>query len=220
MIEFLRSKRRQLKHILGTYPIYKVTKRLKEKNLLNDIIALEVFSNSGEHQAPAYYKYAKYFEAWEISNYWEPFLKKNLPKAIIKITDSFKEVYASDKKFNFIIMDAHMGIFGDKNQYCEHFEILPIIFRRCMDNCTLIFNVMPYCENKWKKKYDTVFRKDHLQRREKFYNCEDPNNVSYQFMEKFYTNLCELNGFNVEWMFFEKRHLLHYCVIRINKKTS
>ncbi len=217
MINYLRTARRKAKHLFHLYPIYTVVDFLKSKNVLENTITLEAFTNSGEHQAPAYYKYAKYFEAWEISDFWEKQIHENLPNAVVKITDTFEEVYRCDKKFNFIIMDAHMGIFGDKNQYCEHFEILPKIFRLCMDECTLMFNVMPFCEQKWKDKYDTVFREDHLNRRKLFYKCEDSNVVSYEFMTKFYTDMCKENGFEVEWNYYHQRHLLHYCVLRLKK---
>jgi hypothetical protein len=217
MINYLREIRRKLKHVYHGYPIYKVVDYLKEKNVLENTITLEAFANTGEHQAPAYYKYAKYFEAWEISPEYEKDLRMNLPNAVVKITNTFDEVKISEKRFNFIVMDAHMGVFGDKNQYCEHFEILPEIFRLCMDECTLLFNVMPYCEEKWKEKYSTVFRTDHLERRKKFYHCEDPNHVSYEEMRTFYTAMCRQNGFNVEWIFYHQRHLLHYCAIRMKK---
>jgi hypothetical protein len=217
MINYLRKLRRKIKHQFKGYPIHVVIDFLKKKNVINETITLEAFANTGEHQAPAYYKYAKYFEAWEISPEHEKDLRINLPNAVIKITDTFEEVKKCDKKFNFIIMDAHMGIFGDKNQYCEHFEILPQIFRLCMDECTLLFNVMPYCEEEWKEKYSTVFREDHLKRRQAFYNCKDPNNVPYEEMTTFYTALCKQHGFQVEWVFYHQRHLLHYCALRIKK---
>jgi len=218
MIEQLRTIRRKLKHKLKLYPIYKVTDKLLEKNVLQNAIILEAFSNTGGHQAPAYYPYSSYFEAWEITPKYEKDLHKNLPNATIKITDSFKEVNLCNRKFNMIVLDAHMGIFGDKDQYCEHFEILPQIFKLCMDECVLVFNVMPFCENKWKQKYETVFREKHLNKRKAFYNCTDANNVPYEFMTEFYTQLCIKNGFNVDWVFYHQRHLLHYCVIRIIKQ--
>ncbi len=218
MIEHIRSLRRKIKHYFGSYPIYQVVDHLKKNNCIQNTRILEAFANTGEHQAPAYYPYASYFEAWEINPDCEALLKKNLPKATIKITNTYKEVHICNKKFNLIVLDAHMGIFGPQEEYCEHFEILPEIFRLCEDQCTLIFNVMPYCEEKWSQKYPTVFREKHLERRKDFYNCPDPTQVPYEYMSSFYSKLCKDKGFNVDWVFYHQRHLLHYCVIKIKKQ--
>ena len=41
----------------------------------------------------------------------------------IKITNSFKEIFETEKKFNLIVVDNSMSIYGDE-KYCEHFDSL------------------------------------------------------------------------------------------------
>lgn len=216
MIERLKEIRRKLKHKFKGYPIYKVTNWLVEKNYIQNKTILEAFANTGEHQAPAYYKYASYFEAWEIDEKHKSSLSKNLPNAVIKITNSMQEILVTDKKFDVIVLDAHMGMFG--NGYCEHFNIFPNIFRVANDDVVVILNVMPYAEEKWRKKYETVFSEEHLKMRKEFYgDAFDVNNCTYDEMIAFYKNYFLSKNYQVTDYFFHQRHLLHYLVIKAHK---
>lgn len=216
MIERLKEIRRKLKHKFKGYPIYKVTDWLVEKKYIQNKTVLEAFANTGEHQAPAYYKYASYFEAWEIDEKFKSSLTKNLPNATVKITNSMQEILVTDKKFDVIVLDAHMGMFG--NGYCEHFNILPNVFRVANDDVVVILNVMPYAEEKWRKKYETVFSKEHLKMRKEFYgDAFDVNHCSYDEMISFYKEYFLSKNYQVTDYFFHQRHLLHYLAIIAHK---
>jgi hypothetical protein len=216
MIERLKEIRRKLKHKFKGYPIYKVTDWLVEKKYIQNKTVLEAFANTGEHQAPAYYKYASYFEAWEIDEKFKSSLTKNLPNATVKITNSMQEILVTDKKFDVIVLDAHMGMFG--NGYCEHFNILPNVFRVANDDVVVILNVMPYAEEKWRKKYETVFSKEHLKMRKEFYgDAFDVNHCSYDEMISFYKEYFLSKNYQVTDYFFHQRHLLHYLAIKAHK---
>jgi predicted RNA methylase len=216
MIEALRSLRRRLKHATKGYPIYGLVDWLVEKKYIQNKTMLEAFANTGEHQAPAYYPYASYFEAWEIQPDHAALVKKNLSKAVVKTTNSMEEILRSDKKFDVIILDAHMGPFGDT--YCEHFDILPNTFRVANDEVLMILNVMPYAEEKWRKKYSSVFNAYHLERRKQFYgDAFDVNHCTYDEMIAFYKTYFLGHGYQVQDYRFHQRHLLHYLAIKAKK---
>lgn len=221
MIEKFKSLYRKIKHYLKLYPIYKVVKEISKREPGKRYRMLECFSNTGEHQMPAYIKLAESIEAWEILPVHEKALRKNLPPhATVRITNSIEETDKCQRKFNWIVMDAHMERFGPNKEYCEHFDILPKIFRLCMDEAVLIFNVIPECPTRWNKKYPEIFGPEHLERRNKFYNVPDSRNLSYDFFQTFYKKLASEHSFQTQWMFFHQRHLLHYAVMKIKKADA
>jgi hypothetical protein len=219
MIELVKSLRRKLLHKQRRYPIYKVVDWLLKKNYLQNKELLEAFANTGEHQAPAYYSYTSYFEAWEIEEKFKDSIQKNLPKAVVKITNSIEEIKRVNRKFDIIVLDAHMGVFGEK--YCEHFDILPNVFNAAKDDVLIILNVMPYAEEHWRKKYTTVFDEKHLSRRRDFYgNAFDVNNCTYDEMIAFYKDFFKKHNYQIDDYFFHQRHLLHYLAIKATKLTN
>lgn len=221
-IESIKSFCRKIKHLIHAYPIYHVIDEIQKRETKNQKYhMLECFSNTGEHQMPAYIKLAESIEAWEILPQHEKALRRNLPpNATIRITNSIDEADQCVKKFNWIVMDAHMERFGPNKEYCEHFDILPKVFKLCMDEAILIFNVIPNCPPKWKKKYPEIFGPEHLERRNKFYKVADSQNLSYGFFEKFYKEMALHFGYHTLWLFFHQRHLLHYLVMKIRKVGS
>lgn len=216
MISLLRKYRRKLKHALKGYPIYAVSDWLVKNNYIQNKTFLEAFANTGEHQAPAYYKYASYFEAWEITPELAAQIKENLPNAVVKVTNSIEEITKTTRKFDVIILDAHMGVFG--GIYCEHFDILPNCFRIANDEVVIVMNVMPYAEDKWKERYPTVFDEKHLERRKQFYgNALNVVTCTYDEMIAFYKDYFRKNGYEITDYFFHQRHLLHYLAVKATK---
>ena len=117
MKKVLTKIKRSVFHGLKLYPIYKVIDVINSHYPLKGCRALEAFAFTGELQARAYRHFPHYLEAWEIAEDCRPQLEKNLPNATIKITNSFEEILRCEKKFNFINVDTHQGIFGN---YCEN----------------------------------------------------------------------------------------------------
>jgi len=214
MKEVLRNIKQAVWHRFGLYPIYALRKKISEQFPLRDLDLLEAFAYTGAWQARVYKDYARYHEAWEIQAICEEPLKRNLPGAIIKITNSFEEVKRCDKKFNFINVDTHQGLFGE---YCEHFEFFPLMFRVMQDECMVVLNVIPNASQYWLDKYNGLFNAEQLRRRKEFYGCPDPSNISFDEMMKTYKRICEENGYRIEWHYFHQRTLTWYLALHLKK---
>ena len=148
-------------HKFHLYPIYKVVDSINAHYPLQNCRALEAFAYTGALQARAYRHLPQYHEAWEIAADCEPKLTKNLPNAVIKITNSFEEILRCKQKFNFINVDTHQGIFGN---YCENFEFFPLLFNVTEDECIVNLNVIPKASDWWKQKYPSLFNEEHLKK--------------------------------------------------------
>lgn len=203
-------------HTLKIYPIYRVIHTINTHYPLKGCIALEAFAYTGELQTRAYKKYPTYLEAWEISADCEMALKKNLPRATIKITNSFDELLRCTKKFNYINVDTHQGLFG---KYCENFEFFPLLFNVTANECIVNLNVIPNATDKWKRKYPDLFNKEHLARRKEFYNTERPENVSLEEMLTVYRMIAQHNGYEVIWHYSLQRTLTYYLVLHLKKHS-
>ena len=97
-----------------------------------------------------------------------------MPRATIKIGDSIKAVKIgglSRQKYNFIVIDNSPGTFGEKRNYCEHFDLFPEIFNYITNERTIFVmnvvinvdtivqwgNLTPSCLSEWLKRRKRVF---------------------------------------------------------------
>ena len=164
---------------------------LKSKDVpLEKFRAVEIFGGIGKTDA-VLTKNVKTFEIWEIDQKLKPQLEKRFPNAKIKICDSIKILNKSQKigKFDLILIDNPMSVFGTKKnsyEYCEHFDIIKNIDKLIDKEAIVIFlvNKKPFFSKKLKKK-NILWRK----RRHEFYGNVDTNNMSVQFLTSFYTEL-------------------------------
>jgi len=217
MIRSLLHKTKQaLYHTFRLYPVYRILARINARFPLKGCHALEAFAFTGALQARAYKQYPAYHEAWEISGDCREPLKKNLPGAVIKITNSFSEVLTCSHKFNFINVDTHQGLFGD---YCENFEFFPLLFRVAQDECIVNLNVIPHAGEDWKKRYPDLFNAEHLARRKAFYGAPDPANVSFEQMLAAYSRIAGEHGYEITWHAVEQRTLTYYLALHLKKKV-
>lgn len=216
MKRILTKIKREIFHRLKLYPIYKVIRAVNAQFPLDECVALEAFAFTGELQTRAYKKYPKYLEAWEISEYWKEDLKRNLPGATIKITNTFEEIMRCEKKFNFINVDTHQGLFGD---YCENFEIYPLLFNVMQDECIVNLNVIPQASARWKQKYPDLFNEKHLAKRKEFYTSDHPDNISITEMLLTYRKIASKNNYDIVWNYQLKRTLTYYLVLHFKKKV-
>jgi len=208
-------------------PIQRVFKKLKRKNICFDQInILEIFGKDGEviDFYPANYKS---IEIWEIDPKYSEILETKFPKAKVKITDSFKEIYKTTSKFNLIIIDNPMSNYGDNDQYCEHFLLFPQIINCCDDEAILIMNTIPKFNVHAQKKYPYLFNKKQLQCRNDFYQTKDPAYISNTDVANKYIKMFKDFGFNTDWYFFlnrnffwKKNQFIKYFVIKVSKKTN
>ena len=164
---------------------------LKSKDVpLEKFRAVEIFGGIGKTDA-VLTKNVKTFEIWEIDQKLKPQLEKSFPNAKIKICNSIKILNKSQKigKFDLILIDNPMSVFGTKknsHEYCEHFDIIKNIKNLIDKEAIVIFlvNKKPFFSKKLKKK-NILWRK----RRHEFYGNVDTNNMSVQFLTSFYTEL-------------------------------
>lgn len=215
MIETLKQTRRKLLRFFQMRPIHKVIRFLKKNNFLVMENTLEVFGYKGEYHTLDYLKNTGHLEIWEISQDCEASLKKNLPGATIKITDSYEEIKRTTKLYDTIIIDNHQGIFG--NNKCEHFEIIEDCFKKLNKKSVLITNVIPSIH---KSKYDVTddITKTHIQKRKDFYGHDTGTEIDLNFFEGFYRKMAENNGFKVSHVFFVKRnYLMTYIVLCLQR---
>lgn len=205
-----------LKKTLGRYgvklvkmsPMEKVLFKLSGRKInIETLNALEVFAKIGTWHTLDYAPGIKTLEAWEIDPKCEEFLRSNLPTADIKITDSFEEIKKVNKKFTLIVVDNSMAIYGKNNEYCEHFELFPHIFRIMQDECILILNVIPKIGEQDKQRFPYLFNVDQLRRREKFYSSDHPDKLTLEEMANIYSKYAGENSFNLEWYFTQKEIL-------------
>jgi hypothetical protein len=189
---------------------------------VNGLRALEPFAHSGFLHTKDYHRRVASLEAWEIDPRQEASLRRNLPGAEVKITDSYREIKRTPGKYDLIVLDALDGVYGDGGQYCEHFEMLPEVFRAAQDSTLLILNVRPGCPN-GKPRPRLAFTETHLEKRRKFYGTDHPGRVPFEDMIPVYRNLIEANGFELQWYFFRRRTLddrVHYLVLKIQRRGA
>ena len=91
-------------------------------------------------------KNVKSFEIWEIDQKLKPQLEKSFPNSEIKICDSIEILNKSQKirKFDLVLIDNPMNVFGIKKnsfEYCEHFDVIKNIPKLMDKEVIVIFLV-------------------------------------------------------------------------------
>jgi hypothetical protein len=210
----LRRIKQEVYHRLKLYPVYEVIKEINRHYPLKNCSALEAFAYTGAWQTRAYKHLPAYIEAWEIDPECREPLHKNLPGATIRITDSFEEVKRCNKKFDFINVDTHQGIFG---KYCENFEFFPLLFNVAADECIVNLNMIPFASGKWRKKYPDLFNHEHLKRRQEFYKVSDGENIPIDVMLKRYKEIAAGENYEIIWHYIKQRTLTWYLVLHLKK---
>ena len=181
-------------------PIKNLIDILKSKNIsLSNRRALEFFARRGDWHTLGYSSLVKSLDAWEIDSIYANDLRKNLPNANICIGNSFDLALKNkfSNKFDFIMFDNPMALYGQDKQYCEHFEALKLIKILSSSDSVTIFNVNfnPFGldQNKmWEN------------RRNIFYG-KDSKKITIEFLLNFYKGLFQSYGFHVTDYFYVKR---------------
>ena len=198
--------------------------KLEEKGVdRSSLNTLEMFGRDGTWHTLVYANKVKSLEVWENDSKWLNDLKKNLPNAVIKITDSITQLSQGESflKFNFIIIDNPMNTFGPKSQdgdekYCEHFDVIRNIDKIIDEQAIVVFNVnkMPFDYDKfplWKK------------RRDEFYGNINTSNMKLEFLTNFYEKLFEKLGFetlfhvNVVRVFYKNKPMTYYFAYHLKR---
>lgn len=193
-------------------PMRQLMREICAAGFVKEFRALELFAREGNWHTLDYLKYVRSLDAWEIDPAYEANLRKNLPSAEVRITDSFAELRSTTKKFNFVISDNSMALYGD-DRYCEHFDLFPEIFRILEDSSILILNVIPSVKKRWQRRFPHVLNGEHCERRSRFYSTDHPKDLSIEEMVNVYRRLAEKSGFSILKTLSVKRSCVHYLAL-------
>jgi len=201
-----------LRRALGLSPTQRVFRDLRARNVpTGDLAALEFFGRTGFLHTVDYARQVSSLEVWEIDPAHEPDLRRNLPGAAVRIVDSFDELKRTPRKFNLLVVDNPVCVYGG---HCEHFDIFPDIFRVAMDSSILILNAAP--------NPSPPTEAAHLASRRAFNKTDRPENVPFDRMMKVYREIVQAAGFALEWHFFRRRtHAtrVYYIVLKIQRSV-
>lgn len=212
----------QLQHLgIQDFQVYHssmecVINRLKEKRIKLDMLhTLEVFGGNGESVEKYYVDLVKELDVWEINRSFEVQLKENLPKANIKIVDSFEEIKRTDKTYDMIVIDNPMKDFGN---HCENFDMFIDIFRVLKDEAIIILDIMPNIEDT-PSEFNYLKSNYHILCRKLFYRSSNPLNISIEEIVEAYKDIICKNDYDLEWYFTEERsrNFIYYLVLKVKK---
>jgi len=181
--------------------------------------ALEVFAGEGTIQTVEYAAQVGDLELWEIRPQCEAALRRNFPKANVKITDSFQEITTTANRYDLIVVDNPMSVYA--GEYCEHFQLFPSIFRICAGNAALVLAVIPRLSKRFHARYPYLFSQKHLAGRSNFYGTEHPEDVSIEKMLNTYQRLAEQSGMNIDWSHCARRSHksdIHNLVLSVKRR--
>lgn len=179
---------------------------------LEEARALELFAREGDWQTIVYAPHVKSLEVWEINPRCYEGLRRNLPNAEIKITDTWKEIKKTQKKYDLVVADCPQATYGENDEHCEHFGLLPDIFRIANDGCVIILNVNI-------TPYDLDRQPSWKERREEYYKTHRPEKLAFDAVIRHYKRICQENNVSMKWYLFQQRYtgFLYYFVMQIQR---
>jgi hypothetical protein len=211
--DILRSTRR----LLALSPTQKGLRKLRARGVhLGSLRALELFGGRGVYHTLDYASRISSLEVWEIDPLLESDLRRNLPRATVRIVDCHEEIKRTSGRFNFLVVDNPMSTYGG---HCEHFDLFPDLFRVACDESIVLLDVIPSAPPIARKKYPYLFNEEQRGRRRAFYQTDDPDNVSWETIVAAYRTHAELAGFGVDWSFTVRRHFVYYLALKISRKA-
>jgi hypothetical protein len=200
----------------------RVLRELERRGVrLGGLSALELFAHSGFLHSKDYLPRVARLEAWELDPGQEAALRRNLPGAEVKITDSYEEIKKTPRVYGLILLDAPDCVYGDRDQYCEHFLMLPEVFRVAEDSTVLVMNVMPGTRSGTAN--GRLFTEAHLEHRRRFYRTDHPEKLALADMLPVYREQVDAHGFELEWHFSLPRtrdERLHYLVLKVKRRPA
>lgn len=210
--DLLRSARRRL----GLSPMQRILRELTRRNIdLKNLQAIELFGGMGKFHTLDYAHRVGSMEIWEIDPRLEAPLRHNLPSAKIRITDTYAELKNASKRYDLIVCDNPMSLYGSNDQHCEHFGLFPDIFSILADRAILILNVIPSIDARARRRFPYLFNEHQLAARAQFYGTGHPGNIPLESLIDRYTHLAAQHGYTVNWHFTRQRHFVWYLVIEL-----
>jgi hypothetical protein len=195
---------------LGILPMQVVVTELQKRGVdLGRLRALDVFAGTGERTSRHYAPLVGSLEAWELEPSFEPELRRNLPRAHVKITDSYEEVHRAEGNFDLIFVDNSASPHGG---HSEHFDLFPQLFRLLSDEAILVLHVLPKSDKLTRRGYPQLFNDEHLAQRRSFYQTDRPEHIPLKQLAGHYRALLEEHGFSPQWHFFVRRWEVRYVI--------
>lgn len=209
-----------LRRALHLSPTQQLFRELKQRNVpLRRMDALEMFGGDGGRHTVDYQSLVRTLEVWEADGGYGPSLRKNLPGARIKITDSFTELRKTANSYDLIVIDCAAGLYGPAPHYCEHFEIFsPSLFRIARGSAVIVVNVFP--DLRPYVKQSTRWR-EYLSRRSAFYKTSQPELVPIDAMLEVYGCIANAAEFDIVWHFTLRRtwrSKLYYLAMSVARR--
>lgn len=207
---------KSIRRILKISPMHYIFRTLERYGVSPEkLTTLEMFGWNGEVHVRDVASIVSKMEIWEIDPRMEDVLKQKFPKAEIKITDSYKEIKQTQRKFDVVIVD-NPNVSG---KHYEHFDLFPDIFRVLKDNAIIVLIVMPEitmnASDAWLKK------------RKIFYDAKSPKNITFDEMEMAYRKFAiqcrwkvEKIFFQTRWNFLIKGNKIYYFVLKITRQVN
>lgn len=209
---------RYLRRALGVSPIQRVLRKLMGLGVdISELHALEVFGCNGDGHTKDYASKVAALEVWDISPSHEEALRKNLPMARVRICDSYDEIRAAQRKYDFLVID-NSPVYPP---HVEHFDLFPQVLDIANVRAVLIVNIIPRINAALVRMYPKMIDSEVLERRKAFYDVAEPKRIPIERIIAKYLQLCELRGFAVEQCFTQRRNsMLYYLALRIAKVSS
>jgi hypothetical protein len=205
-----------LRRRLGLSPTQEVFREIQRRGVrTREKAAVEVFAGTGFRHTIDYHPFVGTLEVWEVNPAYEATLRRNLPGAAVRITDSFEEVRLTARRFGIIVVDNTITTFG--KGYVEHLDLFPDIFRLADDSCVLLLNVCPQVPEPLRT--DAV----RMSRRASFYRSATPHDIPIERMVEVYAQLMADHGFRLAWHFERRRaHRdgIHYLAMGLSRTVQ
>jgi hypothetical protein len=182
--------------------IKKICTVLESDNLfdLEGSLALDFFAREGDWQTKYIAEKVHQIHAWEVNPLFEKELRKNLPQGSqIVIGNSFEMASQKQNIFDVLIFDNPQGCYGPANQYCEHFDALPLIPNLIKpEGGLIIFNVKL-------EPFDYESKTLWQRRRNLFFGVKDASKLTTEFAQTFYNDFFCQMAYKVEFSFLVPR---------------
>lgn len=211
-----------LRRILQLSPMQKLIRELKRRGVrLSQMDALEIFGADGMRHTIDYSRFVRSLEIWEFDAGYLPGLGRHFPNARIRITDSFKEMQCTSRRFDLVVSDEPGQVFGPNKEYCEHFDFLPnLLFRIMRPDALIILNVVPEPLRQLPHANTLPTYRGYIERRREFYQVDHPDCIRIEEMIPAYRRVVEENGFVLEWHAHVQRTLrggVHYLALKVRQ---
>jgi hypothetical protein len=190
-----------LRRALRLSPMQRLFNELSQRGIvLRNLDALELFGADGSRHTIDYCRLVRSLEIWELNEVYLPSLNQNLPKARIKITDTFKEIQTTSNTYNLLVSDETGQLYGQNKEHCEHFDLMTKhLFRVARPKSVIVVNVVPEPLRQLRAANVYPEFSEYLERRRAFYRSDHPERIPIEEMIPAYRRTANANGFNLDW---------------------